>query len=185
MPGRGRTAALVGVVLLGMGVVPAWGQSMPSQNEALALAYPEADSFERRTAFLSEEEAARLEEVSRSAVQRVVTHYVALRRGEALGVAYFDAHRVRTLREVLMVALDEAGAVLRIEVLSFAEPREYLAPAGWLDLFQGWSDPDGGALRRDVPNITGATLTSRAVTDAVARVLALHAEIGPEMGEAR
>ena len=46
--------------------------------------------------------------------------------GHAVGTAYFDTHVVRTMPETIMVVVDPAGAIARIEVLSFSEPEEYL-----------------------------------------------------------
>jgi len=167
-------------VLCGWLAAPVRAQALLSQDEALVLAYPAADLFDRRTAFLSDEDAGRVEDLTgEDFAQRVVTYYVATRGDEILGVAYFDVHRVRTLREVLMVALDAQGTIRRLEILSFAEPREYMASDGWIALFQGRDGTDPDALRGDVPNITGATLTANAVKDAVTRALALHRVIDP------
>ena len=178
-----RVPALCGVgalVLVGCLVPPAGAQALLSQDEALALAYPAADLFDRRTAFLTDEDAGMVEDLTGEDFdQRVVTYYVAMRGDEILGVAYFDVHLVRTLREVLMVALDAQGAIRRLEVLSFAEPREYMAPGGWMALFRGRGATEAESLTRDVPNMTGATLTSHAVKDAASRALALHRVIHP------
>jgi hypothetical protein len=180
----GCTLFLLGLIASGAAASPVRAQALLTQDQALALAYPAADAFERRTAFLTDEDAASVaEEGGVDLVTRVVTYYVARRGPSAMGVAYFDAHRVRTLREVLMVALDADGAVHRLEVISFAEPREYMAPEGWLALFHGGKATEGD-VRRDVPNVTGATLTSNAVKDAVLRTLALHGVITPDLGGA-
>lgn len=150
-----------------------------TQDEALSLAFPGAD-VSRKTAFLSAAELERAREEAGDDVDvGLVTYYVAQEDGEALGVAYFDAHRVRTLDEVLMIVLDRAGSVMRIETVSFREPPEYRAPDGWLDLFAGRTTEDDLSLKGDIPNIIGATLTSRAVSDAVRRTLALHSVVAP------
>lgn len=157
---------------------PALAQRM-TQDEALSLAFPGAD-VSRKTAFLSAAELERAREEAGDDVDvGLVTYYVAQEDDEALGVAYFDAHRVRTLDEVLMIVLDRAGSVMRIETVSFREPPEYRAPDGWLDLFAGRTTEDDLSLKGDIPNIIGATLTSRAVSDAVRRTLALHSVVAP------
>jgi hypothetical protein len=177
-----------------------------SQEEALRLAFPAGLSVRRHTAYLEPAELAAARVLAGPDVeltQRVVSYYLAERDGQAEAVAYFDSHRVRTLPEVLMVVVDAAGRVRRVEVLKFAEPPEYRAPGNWLAQLQGKSlgpapacsgaPPPGGcaqtqnhrragpalSVRRDVVNITGATLTAAAVTRATRRVLALHAVIRP------
>jgi Na+-translocating ferredoxin:NAD+ oxidoreductase RnfG subunit len=74
-----------------------------------------------------------------------------------------------------MVVVDPAGAVVKAEVLSFDEPPEYLPKKRWFDLFPTRRLDRDLAAGRGIPVVTGATLTSRAVADAVRRALALHA----------
>ena len=166
---------------------PLRGQTFLTQEEALALAFPGADAVERRTAYLSDAELARAAALAGEGVPvatGVVTHYVATREGEPLGVAYFDVHRVRTLPEVLMVVVGPDDRIRRVEVLRFQEPPDYLAPRAWLERFKGRRLDATMSVKGEVANITGATLTAGAVTAAVRRVLALHRVIGP-FGAAR
>lgn len=168
--------------LLGFSASAATAQEVLTQAEALDLAFPTATSIERRTSFLGDRELARVRELAGNRVEvrpGVLIHYVAKRGDQPLGVAYFDAHRVRTLSEVLMIVVSPRARVERIEILRFSEPPEYRAPGGWLAQFEGKPLSDDLSVRRGIANITGASLTSRAVTEAVRRVLALHAIIDP------
>lgn len=159
-----------------------FGQGALSQDEALKLAFPAPAQVERRTAYLDEAQIAQAKKLAGAGVditQRVVTYYAGTRAGSAVGVAYFDMHRVRTLNEVLMIVVGPGAEVQRIEVIRFAEPREYIASERWLDQFEGKQLTPELSLKKGVVNMTGATLTSAAVTKAVRRVLALHAVIQP------
>ena len=181
--GRRTTVRLL-LALIALGGTPlcATSQVLLTQEEALRLAFPPPVTVERRTAFLDEDdisEVKRLTEPAESEGRSVVTYYIGQMGDEPLGAAYFDAHRVRTLQEVLMVVVDTDGRVARIVVLGFAEPPEYMPPDGWLELFSGRGLDDGTSTRRDIPLITGATLTARATTGAVRRSLALHEVIHP------
>lgn len=157
-------------------------QDLLTQDEALALAFPGSTSIERRTAFLDDADLRAVRQKAGSGVEVtnvVVTYYVGMSRGRPLGVAYFDAHRVRTFPEVVMVVVTPGATVDRIEILSFAEPPEYRAPQDWLRQFQGKGSTEDLAARRGIRYMTGATLTSRAITNAVRRTLALHEVIAP------
>jgi electron transport complex protein RnfG len=175
---RGTVLALIG----GLALAPLPGTAQVlTQEEALGLAFPGA-SIERRTAYLGEAEISRARALAGPDVEvesTVVSYYVALRGGDALGVAYFDAHRVRTLPQVLMVAVGADGRVRRLESVSFREPPEFRPPRRWLDLFETRALGNELSLRGEIPRMTGATLTSGAVTDATRRVLALHEVIDP------
>ena len=170
------------MIALGAGAPVADAQVLLTQEEALALAFPAPAMIERRTAYLDESAIAQVRERMEPAKAKdraVVTYYVGVRDGEPLGAAYFDAHRVRTLQEVLMVVVDPTGRVSRIEILGFAEPPDYMAPDGWLELFSGRGLEPETSTRGDIPILTGATLTSHAVSDAVRLSLALHSVIQP------
>lgn len=167
-------------LLLGLLLASAAGASAQThltQQEALQLAFPGATSLERRTAYLGDAELESLRRLVGRGVEvrsGVVTYYVASKGGRPLGTAYFDAHRVRTLPEVLMVVVSPRGTIDRIEVVRFAEPPQYRAPEGWLKQFDGQRLSESLSLRGGIVGITGATLTSDATTDAARRVLALH-----------
>lgn len=178
-------ALLLPLVLLLVPTDRGEGQETLTQQEALRLAFPAPARIERRTAYLSDEALERASRLAAPGVEidrAVVTYYVGRAGDSALGVAYFDAHVVRTLREVLMVVVEPGGRIGRIEVLSFDEPRQYRPPEGWLDEFGGLALSDRLSTKGEVVNVTGATLTSRAVTRAARRVLALHRVVNP-LGE--
>ena len=165
--------------------VVTWVSPIPAQtltqDEALALAFPGAQ-VERRTAFLDDAQLTRASTLAGPDVDvesAVVTYYVALREAEPAGVAYFDADRVRTLPQVLMIVLGPDAQVTRVETVSFREPPEYRAPNGWLQQFLGRPLNVELSLKGEIANITGATLTAGAVTRATRRVLALHTVVDP------
>jgi Na+-translocating ferredoxin:NAD+ oxidoreductase RnfG subunit len=179
---HGGAAAVATLAALAIGSAPAAAQVFLTQEEALRLAFPPPAQVERRTAFLTEDQLARARNLAgreSAPRQAVVTYYVAFEGTRPLGVAYFDAHRVRTLEEVLMVVVTPVGTIASIEVLRFSEPPEYRAPSGWLGQFPGRSLDDRLSVRGGIAGITGATLTSRAVTGAARRALALHSVIAP------
>lgn len=153
------------------------GQGEPWLERALSAAFPGATEFRRQTDFLTDEARARVADASRSAerdVPSVVTRYEVVRGSELLGFAYVDAHIVRTHREVLLLLIAPDGVLRRVELLRFAEPPEYRPPDAWLSRFEGRADVDRIDTRREIPPLTGATLTARAVTAAARRTLAIH-----------
>jgi len=198
LAGRGRTTLMCTTVLaLALTALQPWAPGFApgrasaqtlTQDEALRLAFPGADAVERRTAYLDDAQLARARALAGSDADvesGVVVHYVAIRGGAPLGAAYFDAHRVRTLPEILMIVVGLDHRVRRVEVVHFSEPPEYLPPAGWLGQFKNRALDGELSQQRGIANITGATLTARAVTSAARRVLALHQVIAPFAGAQR
>ncbi len=146
-----------------------------TREEALRLVFPGA-TIERRTAFLTESQRRQIRDLSGQSdlPAALATFYVATKEGKTAGFGYFDAHLVRTMPETIMVAVDPAGSILRIEVLSFDEPEEYKPRPAWYAQFSGKPLNAELSLKRGIRPVAGATLTARATTDAARRVLALH-----------
>lgn len=175
MSSRRAALFLLGALLLpGLAAAPAAAKVFLTVDEALKLAFPGSQA-ERRTAYLTAEQVKRARALAGvELTSALVNYYVATRGGQPAGTAYFDTHRVRTLPETLMIVVDPQGKVGRIEVISFREPEEYMPRGAWYQQFLGKALGPDLQLKRDVRPVTGATLTARATTDAVRRVLALH-----------
>jgi hypothetical protein len=143
-------------------------------DEALELAFPGCE-VARGTEYLTEAQREAIEELAGTPADGAIVHpYVATRDGALVGTAYVDTHRVRTLRESVLVVVDPAGRIGRVEVLAFGEPEDYLPRGRWYDQFLGRPLDDELSLKRAIRGISGATLTAHATTDAVRRALALH-----------
>jgi len=158
-----------------LGAAPARARVLLSQADALAVAFPRAKP-ERRTAFLTDAQAKAAEEAAQAKLDsRVWTYYVA-----GSTTAYFESHLVRTMNETVMVVVAADSEVAFVEILSFAEPEDYMASKRWLGQFAGRKLDGDLALRRGLRGIAGASLTSEAVTRAVRRVLAVHRVLNAE-----
>ena len=74
------------------------------------------------------------------------------------------------------VALGADGRVRRVEILTYRESYGFeVANAGWLAQFAGKTSGSALEINSDIRNISGATLSSRHVTEGVKRILAYYA----------
>lgn len=173
---RRLSAAILGVSTLFFVLGVAQAKVFFSKKGALEAVFPEADAVDQANLFLSEGDVQAIAAAAGTPWKsRLTSVYVGKKGGEAIGYAFIDTHKVRSLDETLMVVLGPDGAVRKVVVLAFHEPMEYLAHARWLAQFAG-RQLDGSLSMRagGVDGISGATLTARAVTASVRRVLALH-----------
>ena len=177
MEPRTRVHLLAAAVLAGaalLGAAPVRARVLLSQKDALAVAFP-GTTPERRTAFLTDAQAKAVEKAAQATLDaKVWTYYVA-----GSTTAYFESHLVRTMNETVMVVVGADAKVAFVEVLSFAEPEDYMASERWLAQLRGRKLDGELVLRRGLRGITGATLTAEAVTRSVRRVLAVHQALNP------
>ena len=173
---RGRAPAVA--VLLAAAHTAVAAPVYSSREQALARAFPPPATIERKTYFLTEAEREKASRAARARIESaLVIAYVGRGAAGFLGTGYFDTHIVRTMPETLLVALRPDGALGSVEVVAFGEPEDYLPRRRWLDLFVGRRLDADLTVGRRLAHVTGATLTTRAIADAVRRVLAIHAVV--------
>jgi hypothetical protein len=147
-----------------------------ARDEALALAFPDAERVEARDFVVTGEQKERIQQLARAPLDsNLVTIYVGWRAGEPFAYALFDTHTVRTHPETFLVVISPEGAVLASHILAFHEPEDYLPPRRWLDRFNDRKLDEDLQIGREVYSITGSTLSARAVTSGIRRALAIWA----------
>jgi electron transport complex protein RnfG len=144
-----------------------------SREKALAALYPGAQLRADRI-FLTEAQMREARQMGEVEIpSSLIARYTAIVDGKTVGRAYIDTHTVRTKNESLLIALDAAGRVKRIEVTAFLEPPEYQAPRAWYDQYNAKGLTDDLRLHRAIRPIAGASLTAKATNDATRRILAI------------
>lgn len=153
-------------------------QERVTAAEAAKLAFADC-KVESADVELSAAQRTAVEKAAGVAAPLRVLRFVATRDGKPAGAAYVDARRVRTHTQQLLIVVDAAGKVARIEVLAWEEPRRYRPRAEFFAQFLDKVLGKDLALGKGVQPVAGATLSARASVDAVRTVLALHALLAP------
>ena len=170
---RRVTACCVAIGCCGIGGTAA-AKTFATREVALRRAFGAEAQIERRTAFLT---PAQLDSACALAAAPIaparVSYHEASRGDSLLGRAYLDTHRVRNEHETILIVVTPAGETQRVEILAFDEPEDYLPPAHWLQTLTHRSLSRRLRPGDAVDAISGATLSARAATEAVRRVLAL------------
>lgn len=144
--------------------------------EAQKLAFPNATQFVTANVIYRPTD---IQEIERLSGQRVLAKgeqvWKAAAGGQFLGWFIIDYVIGKHLVIDYAVALGADGRVRRVEILQYRESYGYeVANEDWLRQFVGKTDRDRLEIDTDIRNISGATLSSRHVTEGVKRVLALY-----------
>jgi len=162
----------LGISLLGPALSEA--KIFYAKDEALKIAFPDADQVEMKTFILKDVELQKAEKLARTRIEsKLFTFYVGRKAGTITGYAAIDTHTVRTFPETFMVVLSPEGGVKTTLILAFHEPPEYLASERWLEQFQNKELSSELGVGRDIAGIAGSTLTSHAIAQGIRKVLAL------------
>ncbi len=157
-------------------VAPAHGADYLTAAAAQSLLFPGANSFVARPLRFS---AAQRDQIKALAGVRQRLDEQPVWRAERDGalVGWFIVDDVIGKHEFITYAAAIApdGKVLGIEVLSYRETHGgQIRDPAWRRNFVGKTLASPFKLDQDVPNISGATLSSRNVLDGVKRLLVIH-----------
>lgn len=155
---------------------PALAADYLTTAQAQTLLFPAAKGFAEQPLNFSSEQRDKIKELAgvrqRTDQQKV---WKAERDGQLQG--WFIVDEVVGKHEFITyaTAISPDGKVLGIEVMSYRETHGgQVRDAGWRKHFVGKTLADPFKLDNDVPNISGATLSSRNLLDGVKRLLVIH-----------
>jgi Na+-translocating ferredoxin:NAD+ oxidoreductase RnfG subunit len=144
--------------------------------QAQHLLFPQADRFADAPVALDDAQRAAIQKLS-GVRQRWKKQAVWRAEKQEAMLGWFIVDEVVGKHEFITyaVALTVDAKVSGIEILSYRETHGYqVRNPDWRGKFVGKSLADPFKLDEDIPNISGATLSCRNVTDGVKRLLALH-----------
>lgn len=144
--------------------------------QAQKVLFPDASIFLESAIQLNEDQLKTIKKEAgvrqRNPIQQA---WRAEKKGELLG--WFLVDDVIGKHEFITygTAISADGKVIGIEILSYRETHGgQIRKAEWRDHFAGKTLKDSFKLNKDIPNISGATLSCRNVTDGVKRLLVIH-----------
>lgn len=157
--------------------VPAVAQATQylSVDQAQRQLFPAADRFSPRPIRLSPQMRSRVAAQGGVAGDEEPRVWRALRGDEWLGSFIVDEVIGKHELITYAVAIDRQGIVRGVEILDYRETRggEVRDPR-WRAQFVGKGPRDPLRLGEDIQNLSGATLSSRHITEGVRRLVLLH-----------
>ena len=144
--------------------------------QAQAELFPDATGFVEQKIQLTDEQRKAIKDLSGTRQRSSeVLAWRAEKNGQMLG--WFIVDEVVGKHEFITYAcgITPDGKVVGIDILVYRETYGYqVREADWRNRFVGKSLGDAFELDKDIPNITGATLSCRNVTQGVKRLLAVQ-----------
>jgi len=102
--------------------------------------------------------------------------YTAKENNKILGYGILINKKVRSKNAVVLYFISK-NILQGIEIIAFNEPQEYMPTKQWNEQFKNIATSKMLRLDREVPTITGATLSARSITDGSRLAFALYNEL--------
>lgn len=158
-------------------IAPAVATDYLTVDQAQRTLFPSAQSFSAQPVTLNPAQIVQIKKLS-GTPQRTANPHIWRARSGARTLGWVIVDNVIGKHEFITYAtgISPEGRVVGVEILTYRETKGgQVRDPKWRDRFNGKTLSDPFRLEKDVPNISGATLSCRNITDGVKRLLALHA----------
>ncbi len=153
----------------------AWAQTVYlSPADALKIIFP-SSTYQKETKTLTEEQKIALEKQLGAKLSKTEWEFTIAKTGKKMdGITLIDNEIGKTEPITFMTALLPDGSIKDVEILVYREAYgSEVTGKGFLKQFNSKKQSDPLILGKDISNVTGATLSSRAITRGVKRAVAL------------
>ena len=144
-------------------------------KEAIVQNYGSDITVTKKSVLLNKAQSMQLSELAKAKQEsRIFRTFLIDKAGKRAGYAVLLNNRVRTKNAAVLYLIDTDGMIRAVEIVAFNEPPEYIPARGWTEQFRQKSIHDTLRVDRDIPTITGATMSARNIADGARVALSLY-----------
>lgn len=149
-----------------------------SPIDAMKENYSKTATISKRNILLSSEKFHKIQTLAKTKLRtKIYRIYIAKEGAKTLGYGILINRTVRSKNAVVMYIITNNSMLKGIEIIAFNEPHEFIPSKTWTSQFQNIPTRKMLKLSRDIPTITGATLSARNVTNGSRIAFALYNEL--------
>lgn len=145
-------------------------------EEAVQSSFEGVSSIDAKSLVLSKAAYKKVQVQAKAPVRTKVYRYYEIKSGgRTIGYGILISRKVRTKMATVLYAFTPSGTLRFTEIMAFGEPPEFLPNQTWMGQFKSKNVSAPLTMGKDIPTISGATLSARNITDGarIARALLL------------
>jgi Na+-translocating ferredoxin:NAD+ oxidoreductase RnfG subunit len=149
-----------------------------SPQEAMVLAYKDATQITKKNILLTNEQTQKIQEEAKVKLSsKIYRIFKAQKDEKVLGYGILINETVRSKNAVILYFIAHDSILKGIEIIAFNEPPEYMPSKEWSSQFQNIESTKMLRVSKEIPTITGATMSARSVTDGSRLAFALYNQL--------
>ena len=158
--------------------LPLSAKLLISPIEAMKSAYGSDSKIEKKNILLSKAKALKVSQEAQTKLKsKIFRIFKATKDDNLLGYGVLVNRKVRSKNAVVLYFISKDSILKSIEVIAFNEPVEYLPSDTWNSQFQNIKTDKMLRVSKEIPTITGATLSARSLTDGSRIAFAIYNEM--------
>ena len=135
-------------------------------ENAIKGSFSGVKEIEAKQLVLSKVQHKKIQERAKAAVRTKVYRYYEIKStAKTVGYGVLISRKVRTKMATVLYAFDTKGMLRFSEIMTFGEPPEFIPNDTWMGQFRSRNSDAPLKMGKDIPTISGATLSARNISD--------------------
>ncbi len=140
--------------------------SKASVDEVIKSSFTGVSTIEPKQIILTKKQFSQVQSRAKAAVRTKIYRYYDIKsKTQSLGYAVLISRKVRAKKATVLYAFDNSGSLKFTEIMAFGEPPEYIPSKTWMSQLQNQDKSVTLTVGKDIPTISGATLSARSITE--------------------
>ena len=165
---------LKSLILLAVFISALHSAVLISPIEAMQQSFGNEMTITKKNHLLSKKIAADVQQEARvKLTTKIYRVFKASKESVITGYGVLITRKVRSKDAAVLYLITPDGMLKGIEIVAFNEPSEFIPSKRWIEQFKSKSSSDPLRVGKDIPTISGATLSARNITESARIALAV------------
>jgi Na+-translocating ferredoxin:NAD+ oxidoreductase RnfG subunit len=149
-----------------------------SPFDAMKASYGEKSEISKKNILLRVEQAKKVSKSAQAKLDsKIFRVFKATKDNKLLGYGILVSRIMRTKNAVVLYMISKDSILTSMEIIAFNEPVEYIPSKTWMKQFENISTDKRLVISKDIPTITGATLSARSIVDGSRVAFSFYEEV--------
>ncbi|WP_373035809.1 FMN-binding protein [Sulfurimonas sp.] len=158
--------------------IPLSSKMIISPIDAMKQSFSTSATVVKKNILVNNEQAKTIQTNAKVKLSsKIFRTFKATKGGKTLGYGILINNKVRSKNAVVLYLISKESTLLGIEIIAFNEPMEYIPSKKWISQFENIPTDKQLNVGREIPTITGATLSARSITDSSRLAFAFYNEM--------
>jgi len=166
------------IYLLIILALPLSAKMITSPIDAMMHSYGTKAKVSKKNIMITASQAKNVTKNAKAKLKsKIFRVFTATNNDKVLGYGILVNRKVRSKNAVVLYIITKDSKLKNIEIIAFNEPTEYIPSKTWIAQFQNIPTEKNLHIPKDIPTITGATMSARSIVDGSRIAFAVYNEI--------
>lgn len=165
-------------LFLGLGCNFTFAKSAASVKAVIESSFDRVKTIEAKSIILTGDQVKKVRKSAKAPLDtKVYRYYDIIGSAGSLGKGVLITRKVRAKKATVLYAFDKKGMLRFSEIMRFDEPPEYIPSQTWMSQLQKQKPSAKLTVGKDIPTISGSTLSALTITEGARVARALYKTI--------